>query len=83
MVFVYDTTIREEDIKYHTNKAIRNILHENIDVHSRRLSYEFPGDGVKCIYKLQSHCANITYFLTRADMIGCFNRSRIKEGNKQ
>ena len=22
---------------------------------------EFPGDGVKCISKLQSHCANMTF----------------------
>ena len=49
------------DIKYHIKKAIRNILHENIDVHRRRLIYGYPGDGVKCIYKLQSHCANITF----------------------
>ena len=41
-------------------KAIRNILHENIYVHSRRLINEFPIDGIKCIEKLQSHCANMT-----------------------
>ena len=40
---------------------IRNILHENIDVHSRRLIAEFPGDGVKYISKLQSHCTNMTF----------------------
>ena len=28
---------------------IRNILHANIDVHSRRLIAEFPKDGIKCI----------------------------------
>ena len=39
-------TIGAEDIKYYTKKAIRNILHANIDVHSRRLIAEFPGDGV-------------------------------------
>ena len=36
-------------------------MHENIDVHSRRLIYEFPKDGIKCIEKLQSHCANMTF----------------------
>ena len=29
--------------------------------HSRRLIAEFPKDGIKCIEKLQSHCANITF----------------------
>ena len=53
--------IEEEDIKYIVKKAIRNILNANIDVHSRRLTAEFPGDGVKFISKLQSHCANITF----------------------
>ena len=36
-------------------------MHANIDVHSRRLIAEFPGDGIKCIEKLQSHCANMTF----------------------
>ena len=34
-------------------------LHANTDVHSRILISEFPSDGIKCIEKLQSHCANI------------------------
>ena len=38
-----------------------NILYANIDVHSRRFIAEFPGDGVKYISKLQSHCANMTF----------------------
>ena len=33
----------------------------NIDVHSRRLISEFPKYGLKCIEKLQSHCANMTF----------------------
>ena len=36
-------------------------MHANIDVHSRRLIVDFPKDGVKCIEKLQSHCANMTF----------------------
>ena len=36
-------------------------MHANIDVHSRRLISEFPKDGIKCIEKLQSHCANMTF----------------------
>ena len=42
-------------------KAIRNLLHEKMDVHSRRLIAEFPIDGIKCIEKLQSHCANMLF----------------------
>ena len=34
-----------------TKNVIVNILHENIDVHSRRLIDEFPGDRIKCIQK--------------------------------
>ena len=36
-------------------------MHGNIDVHSRRLIVEFPGYGMKCIEKLQSHCANMNF----------------------
>ena len=50
-----------DDIKYYVKNSIRNILHENIDVHSTSLIAEFPGDGVKFISKLQSHCANMTF----------------------
>ena len=42
-------------------KAIRHLLHANIDVHSIRLIAEFPKDGIKCIENLQSHCANMTF----------------------
>ena len=50
------------NIDFFSKKAIRNILHANIDVHSRRLISEFPGDEIKLIEKLQSHCANMTFF---------------------
>ena len=51
-----------EGIKdFSKKKAIRNILHANIDVHSWRLISEFPADGIKCIEKIQSHCANMTF----------------------
>ena len=36
-------------------------MHSNIDVHSRRLIADFPKDGIKCIERLQSHCANMTF----------------------
>ena len=41
--------------------AIRNLFHANIDVHRRRLIADFPKDEVKCIEKLQSPCANMTF----------------------
>ena len=59
--------------------AIRNILHANIDVHIRILIAEFPGDGVKFIEKLQSHCASMN-FSRKLGMTGFFNNSHIKEG---
>ena len=41
--------------------AIRNLIHANSCPHSRRLIAEFPDYGIKCIQKLQSHCANMTF----------------------
>ena len=35
----------------YVKKAIRNLLHANIDVHNRRLIAELPKDGIKCIEK--------------------------------
>ena len=49
------------NIKEFTKQSIRNILHANIDVHNRRLIAELPGDRIKCIKKLQSHCANMNF----------------------
>ena len=48
-------------IEDYAKKAIRKILHANIDVHSRRLIYWFPKDGVKFIENLQSHCTKMTF----------------------
>ena len=61
MVLVEYPTIGSENKKYHVKKEIRNILYENIDIHSRRLITEFPGDRVKCISKLQSYCTNMNF----------------------
>ena len=77
-----DLIIGGEDIKDYVRKKIRNLLHANIDAHSRRSIYEFPVDGVKSVTKLQSHCANMT-FGKKVDMIGFFNRSHIKEGDRK
>ena len=62
-------------------KGFRNILHANIDVHGRRLIAELPGDGIKWIEKLQSHCANIN-FAEKVGMTRFFSTSHIKEGNQ-
>ena len=45
----------DDIIEDYASKAIMNLLHANIDVHSRRLISEFPIDGIKCIEKLQSN----------------------------
>ena len=51
----------DDVIEDYSKKAIINLLHDNIDVHSRRLIADFPIDGIKCMVKLQSHCANMTF----------------------
>ena len=71
-----------ENSKYFVKKAIRNLLHDNIDVHIIRLIAGFSGDGIKCVAKLQSHCANIT-FAGKSRYERIFNKSHIKEGNLQ
>ena len=50
-----------DDVKNYAKQANRNILNDNSDVHSRRFIAEFPKYGIKCIEKLQSHCANMTF----------------------
>ena len=49
--------------------AFRNILHTNIDLHSRRLIAELPGDGIKCIEK-RNHIVQTWFLLTKVDMTG-------------
>ena len=39
----------DDVIEDYAKKAIINLLHAKIDVHSRRLIAEFPKDGIKCI----------------------------------
>ena len=51
----------DDIIEDYAKKYIRNLFYANIDVYSRRLISEFPKDGIKCIGKLQSHCANMTF----------------------
>ena len=72
----------DDIIEDYPKKFIRNLLHAKIYAHSRRLIAEFPKDGIKCIDKFQSRCANMT-FAEKVDMTGLFNKSHIKEGNMQ
>ena len=43
----------DDFIEDYAKKAIRNLLHANIDVQNRRLIAEFPKYGIKCNEKLQ------------------------------
>ena len=53
--------MEDKNLKDYAKQAIRNLLHSNSCVHSRRLIAEFPEDGIKCLEKLQSHFANMTF----------------------
>ena len=50
-----------DDVKDYEKQAIINLLHANSNVQNRRFIAGFPKDGIKCIEKLQSHCANMTF----------------------
>ena len=52
-VIIDDPKIGEYDNKDYGKKAIRNILHSNIDAHIRRLIAEFPMNRIKGIEILQ------------------------------
>ena len=69
-------------LKIMQKKAIRNLLHANIYLHSRRLIAEFPKYGIKCIEKLQSHCANMT-FADKSRYDRSLQQVTIKEGGLQ
>ena len=60
-LIIYYPKIGGDDIEDYAKKAIMNLLHANIYVLSRRLIVEFSMDGIKCIEKLQSHCANMNF----------------------
>ena len=51
----------DDVIEDYAKTAIINLLHANIDIHSRILIADVPKDGIKYIEKLQSHCANIDF----------------------
>ena len=49
----YPKIVGDDFIEDYAKKGTRNLLHANIDVHSRILIAEFPKYGIKCIEKLQ------------------------------
>ena len=49
----YPKTGEDDIIEHFAKKAIRNLLHANIDVHNRVLIAEITRYGIKCIEKLQ------------------------------
>ena len=51
-VILYYPKIGGGDIEEYAKKANRNILHANVDVHSRTFIAEFPIYGMKCIKKI-------------------------------
>ena len=61
MLLDYPKIGGDDIIEDFAKKAIRNLLHANIDVHSTRMIADFSKDGVKCIEKLQSPCANMNF----------------------
>ena len=60
-VLIYYTTIGGEDIKDHVKKSIMNLLQGNIYVHSRMLIAEFPGDILKLVSEIKTHCSNMNF----------------------
>ena len=48
-VLRYYPKLEGGNIKEYAKMAIRNLLHANSCVHSRRLIAEFPEDGIKCM----------------------------------
>ena len=52
-VLLDDPKIGGDDIEDYSKKAIRNILHANIDLQRRRLIAEFSMDRIKCIENFQ------------------------------
>ena len=51
----------DDVIEDYAKNSISKILYANIDLHRRILIAEFPKDGIKCIEKLQSNCANMNF----------------------
>ena len=50
-----------DDVKDYARQATISLLHDNSDAHNRILIAEFPKYGIKCIEKLQSHCATMIF----------------------
>ena len=60
-VLPYYLKIGGKNIKDVVKRPRGIFLHDNIDVQIKILISEFPGDGILCIEKLKSHCANMIF----------------------
>ena len=81
-VMLYYPKIGGNDIEDYAKNSIRNLLHANIDAHSRRLIAELPMERKNAL-KNCNHIVQTRLFLTKVDMTGLFKRSHMKEGNMQ
>ena len=70
----YPKTGGDDIIEDYSNKAIRNLFHAKIDVQIRILIAEFTKEGIKCIEKLQSHCANVNFADKSRKKRGIYNQ---------
>ena len=70
-----------EDIRDYVKKEIRNLIHANIDVHSRSLIAEFPGDEKHSFKTSITLCKH--EFSEKVDMIGFSSKLHRKERNQQ
>ena len=53
--------IRGEDLPDYWQKSTWNLLHAYIYARNQRLIYEYPGDGIQTILRLQSQFANMNF----------------------
>ena len=54
-------SIRGEYLSGYDKKATWNLFHAYIYAHSQILIFEYPGDGVQAISRLQYKCENMTF----------------------
>ena len=62
MLFMDYPFIRGEYLPNYAKNFTWNLLHAYIDAHGQILIYEYPRDGLQAITKLQSQCANMTFY---------------------
>ena len=68
MLLVEYPSIGGVDFPYYDKKATWKLLHAYIYVHSQKLIYGYPGDGVQATKILQSQDENMIFFI-KADIV--------------